>query len=104
MDNPLINALDFDAILAVAEARGYVVEELSIGELAVKLTRRDAPPVDERKPKEEPTTRSALDMLNDPRHADEGDVVTMPKGFEGATPAGPSTPVQWATDDPTKEK
>ena len=101
MDNPLINALDFDAILAVAETRGYVVEELSIGELAVKLSRRDANPVTERKDKDEPaTTRSALDMLNDPRHADEGDVVTMPKGFEGATPAGPSTPVQWATDDP----
>ena len=47
--------------------------------VAVKLARREAALVDERKSKEEPTTRSALDMLNDPRHADEGDVVTMPR-------------------------
>ncbi len=114
----MVSPLDFEAILAVAEQRGYVVEELSIGELAVKLSRRDVAPVTERKDKEEPAPKTALDMLNDPPRFEQGDVVTMPKGFETDTTLGPGVPkgfetdttlgpgvqVQWATDDPAKEK
>ena len=63
----------------------------SIGEFAVKLARqRDAALVDERKSKEEPTP--ALDMLNDPRHADEGDVVTMPATLRARRPQARAHP------------
>lgn len=100
----MVSPIDFDAYLAVAAARGYNVEELSIGELAVRLSRA-APVIEERKRKDEPAEqRSALDMLNDPPRPTEADVVTMPKGFEEAAPPGPSTPVQWADDEPPQTK
>ena len=97
----MVTPVDFDAYLAIANARGYNVEELSIGELAVRLSRA-APLIEEHRRKDEPAeSRSALDMLNDPPRPMEADVVTMPKGFEELP--GPSTSVQWAKDDPSKE-
>ncbi len=93
---------DFDAYLSVAEARGYVVEEMSIGELAVKFAVR-TPVIDEREERKknapDAPVVSALDLVNAPRFPDS-DVVTGPGVSSTDAPTGPSTVIQWADDEP----
>ncbi len=90
---------DFAAFLALA--RAHDVDEFSIGELAVKFAPR-TPVIDERKSKEPSEPRTALDMLNDPPRFDTSDVVTGPGVTSTEKPTGPSTPIQWADDEPAR--